>query len=453
MTVRLAAPPVRYDLQDQSEMRRSIEQALSSLAANIQTINAEGAPGVGTAGKIPVWGPGNTLVDSSMTESAGVITFGARPKVGADSVAYLSELFTQTMADTRYKPIGYVPSWGSITGVPTTIAGYGITDYNSLGDARWLKLAGGALTGALTGTTAEFSGSITLPNGVPLYGRRATGNTQVGLLRYDTGTDDISMVLGGTNMRWRDTGSGVPMLLTSAGLLDVLSQYNIGGVALATFASSYNMLYRRDGVIGIYLGGADPSNYYDNTTHIFRDRTAANALVLSPTTATFAGTVRSTSTYGWVMGDITSVGRIRYGASAASSFDFLTAANGYADVYVKDVFGTTLRGTSAVLSSLLNLTGGSGSGGDSYVAGITSAGSIVTGSAAGDLAFRTNGKKILFSVDTGSTAVVTIAGTTITLASGAQVVDSFGNALAAIHQSASVPGTTSAADNTLWIKS
>lgn len=33
-------------------------------------------------------------------------------------------------------------AWGDITSTPTTIAGYGITDYNSLGDARWIKLGG-----------------------------------------------------------------------------------------------------------------------------------------------------------------------------------------------------------------------------------------------------------------------------------------------------------------------
>jgi hypothetical protein len=32
-------------------------------------------------------------------------------------------------------------AWSKITGTPTTIAGYGITDFNSLGDARWVQLA------------------------------------------------------------------------------------------------------------------------------------------------------------------------------------------------------------------------------------------------------------------------------------------------------------------------
>lgn len=35
---------------------------------------------------------------------------------------------------------GVVVAWADITGKPTTIAGYGITDFNSLGDARWSAL-------------------------------------------------------------------------------------------------------------------------------------------------------------------------------------------------------------------------------------------------------------------------------------------------------------------------
>lgn len=46
--------------------------------------------------------------------------------------------------------VNVTPTWASITGKPTTIGGYGITDFNSLGDARWLSLTGGTLSGILT---------------------------------------------------------------------------------------------------------------------------------------------------------------------------------------------------------------------------------------------------------------------------------------------------------------
>ncbi len=45
-----------------------------------------------------------------------------------------------SLGDARWKSVSYVPSWSEITSKPTTVSGYGITDFNSLGDARWLKL-------------------------------------------------------------------------------------------------------------------------------------------------------------------------------------------------------------------------------------------------------------------------------------------------------------------------
>lgn len=40
--------------------------------------------------------------------------------------------------------VGHTHTFASLTSKPTTIAGYGITDFNSLGDARWLGVAGTA---------------------------------------------------------------------------------------------------------------------------------------------------------------------------------------------------------------------------------------------------------------------------------------------------------------------
>lgn len=60
--------------------------------------------------------------------------------------------------------------FASLTSKPTTIAGYGITDYNSLGDARWqatdadlTDLADGSLTGSKVGTGID-AGNITAGN-------------------------------------------------------------------------------------------------------------------------------------------------------------------------------------------------------------------------------------------------------------------------------------------------
>ena len=83
---------------------------------------------------------------------------------------------------------------------------------------NYLPLVGGTLSGDLS-----TSGNIILNNGVSLYGRRNTGNAQVAFFRYDSGTDDLSTVMGGNIWRVRDTGAGVPMYLTAGGQLVVAS--------------------------------------------------------------------------------------------------------------------------------------------------------------------------------------------------------------------------------------
>jgi hypothetical protein len=90
-------------------------------------------------------------------------------------------------------------------------------------------VAGTSVLQALTATTGAFSSDVTLENGKSLYLRRASGNAQVAGLRYDTGTDDLSVVLGGSILRWRDTGIGVPMSLTASGLLTVADRAAITG--------------------------------------------------------------------------------------------------------------------------------------------------------------------------------------------------------------------------------
>lgn len=57
-----------------------------------------------------------------------------------------------TSIDGRYSLLGHTHTFSSITNKPTTIGGYGITDFNSLGDSRW-TLRSTAVTGigGLTG--------------------------------------------------------------------------------------------------------------------------------------------------------------------------------------------------------------------------------------------------------------------------------------------------------------
>ena len=60
-----------------------------------------------------------------------------------------------SLGDARWSLLAHTHTFASLTSKPTTIGGYGITDFNSLGDARWLLLSGGTITGSVT-----FSGSV-----------------------------------------------------------------------------------------------------------------------------------------------------------------------------------------------------------------------------------------------------------------------------------------------------
>jgi hypothetical protein len=54
--------------------------------------------------------------------------------------------------------------------------------------------------------------------------------------------------------------------------LDVSGSIGLAGSLFAQTTSNYNVLYSKTGGAAIYLGGSgDPANYYDNTTHNFRN--------------------------------------------------------------------------------------------------------------------------------------------------------------------------------------
>ncbi len=54
--------------------------------------------------------------------------------LNSNPAAYL----VQSVTDNLYSAIGHTHTFASITAKPTTIGGYGITDFNYLGDERWM---------------------------------------------------------------------------------------------------------------------------------------------------------------------------------------------------------------------------------------------------------------------------------------------------------------------------
>lgn len=91
----------------------------------------------------PGGGGGGGAVTSVFTRTGAVVA------LTGDYAAFYSVLghdhdsryYTETESDARYALVAHTHTFASLTSKPTTIGGFGITDFNSLGDARWSLLS------------------------------------------------------------------------------------------------------------------------------------------------------------------------------------------------------------------------------------------------------------------------------------------------------------------------
>jgi hypothetical protein len=96
------------------------------------------------------------------------------------------------LSDARV-PLAHTQPFSSLTAVPTTISGYGITDYNSLGDVRWLGITATAANSTLlanraVGTFPDKIGGVTDV-------RNIVGYTSYGF--FDSGAYPLNSPTGG----------------------------------------------------------------------------------------------------------------------------------------------------------------------------------------------------------------------------------------------------------------
>lgn len=63
-----------------------------------------------------------------------------------------------TLGDARWSLLAHVHTFASLTSKPTTVAGYGITDLNSLGDARWALISHTHVQSDITGLVTALAG-------------------------------------------------------------------------------------------------------------------------------------------------------------------------------------------------------------------------------------------------------------------------------------------------------
>lgn len=136
---------------------------------------------------------GSSLADLA-TRSAADLSSGTLldARVAASNVtqhqaalSIAASQLTGTIADARVAASNVTQhqaalsiGWSQITGEPTTLAGYGITDALSqaTADTLYLGLAGGTLTGGLSGTTMSLSGSAAVATHIELTNASTPAN-------------------------------------------------------------------------------------------------------------------------------------------------------------------------------------------------------------------------------------------------------------------------------------
>lgn len=211
------------EVSDHGSVLTSALTSLNFTGAGVTLSAVSGAVTVDITGAVTsVFGRTGAVVATSGDYTAaqvgapslsGVGATGTWPIAISGNAATAGALLTpRTIAGVYFDGTANIAiPFANLSSKPTTIAGYGITDYNSLGDARWVNVTGDTMTGALNGTTAAFSGEVdgedfVLVGGVGGGGGGITSEVEV----LDHGT---SLTAALTSLNF--TGAGVSLSATS----------------------------------------------------------------------------------------------------------------------------------------------------------------------------------------------------------------------------------------------
>ncbi len=157
----------------------------------------------------------------------------------------------------------------------------------------------------------------------------------------------------------RNVGIGT---ITPATKLDVNGGISIAAGQVISASATYTQLFRRDGNVGIYLGGTgDPNNYYDNTNHYFRDVSGVTTrMIVNSAGNVGIGTTSPASTL-TVAGTLSSSGVTQLATAATTATIFNTSPS--------VLFGTTLNIGNGTNSVSVLLSGASNTGYISLLSG------------------------------------------------------------------------------------
>jgi hypothetical protein len=238
----------------------------------------------------------------------------------------------------------------------------------------YLPLAGGTLTGALTGTAATFSGNVTVKgNSLNIWGGNAA---LAGAIQANSANGGLYLAASGTNQNIRlvPTGTGFAQVTTS---LDVTGAGTFGG----SINAGDNIVI---GSGGTYQAGniysdanwgmifralqANPTNadfLFTNSADVERFRIASNG------GAVFAGTITSgTVTAPTFLGELN--GTINTGTTAVTKANATNDTTVATTAFVQNLIGTipaglVFQGTWNAATNTPTLTSGSGTTGNFYI--------------------------------------------------------------------------------------
>jgi hypothetical protein len=178
------------------------------------------------------------LKQDILTSGTGFIK-SSGTTISFDNSTYLtaitSGLVTGALGYTPYNgttnPNGYLTTipaqtFTSLTGKPTTIAGYGITDFNTLGDARYSLLAHVHTFASLTTTPTTLSG-YGIADAYPL-----TGNPSSFLTSITSG--NVTTALGFTPYNATNPSSYTTLSAVSAVYTPIASPVHTGDIETTT---------------------------------------------------------------------------------------------------------------------------------------------------------------------------------------------------------------------------
>jgi hypothetical protein len=306
---------------------------------------------------------GNTVLSGSLTVS------GSATIASSLTATSISGSFSGSGANI------YGVNAATLTNVPTGVV-------SSSTQVKTL-LPTGTVSSSVQINTGSFSGSITSASFAAvspantLTGTTLASNvvgsslTSVGTLGSLSVTGDLTVDTSTLKVDSTNNRVGIGTA-TPATTLDVRGGIAIGGVTAISASGNYTILYRRDGAAGLYLGGADASNYYDNTSHVFRNTNGSTTYmriintgnVGIGTTAPGAtlhvqGNVSASSYTGSLFGNATTTTSASYAATSsvapANTLTGTTLASnvvGSSLTSVGTLTGLTVNGNTRITGSL-----------------------------------------------------------------------------------------------------